>query len=178
MEDVEQPESDIEEPDEEDEERDDLQARAAEVHTDSTHATTEDPEQGSAKPELVYAPTFAEKHCLEFTVTRHFSRGTRHWCANGRHVICEGEKHGEYSKCESAPATTHNDAFCLNCLRVAKTEYMAESPERFVYGEPRPEAKDPNDEPARQGPPRGLLNNEKPARAMHDKFGDDKVDGV
>ena len=171
VEDVEQPESDVEEPDAEDEERDDLQARAAEVHTAAAHAQSKEPENKPGHVELAFSPTFAEKHKLESTVIRHLFRGTRHWCANGKHIICDKQPNGCYNKCESGPATTHNDAFCINCLRAARSQYDVKAPERFVHGEPVQEEGKVADNKNEQHRQYGLLNAEQFAQTMRAEFG-------
>lgn len=171
---VELAESDVEEPDEEDEERDDLQARAAEVITDASHANHS---EGPPNAELKFAPKFAQKYKLEFTLTRHLFHGTRHWCSNGKHAICQNAGKEGYNKCEFGPATTHSDAFCINCLRIAKTDYNVKAPERFVHGEsPEPST---DQEEVSQRPPKGsLLNPEQFAEAMRDEFESPKPRGT
>jgi len=124
------PDSDVEELDNEDDERDALQERSAEVLVD-----TEYPEPvkkpANTLSKVVFAPRMPH---LEFSVIRHLFRGTRHWCTKGNHVICQEGLLPQYDKTKYWPAVTHDDAFCLDCLRAASEDYQVEAPERFVHG--------------------------------------------
>ena len=71
---------------------------------------------------------------LEFMVIRHLFRGTGHWCVKGDHIICQERLCPSYDKNKYAVATTHDDPFCLDCLRAAEEEYNVVSPERFAHG--------------------------------------------
>jgi len=123
---IEVPNSDVEEVDEEDEDRDDVQARAAEVHTDSAHARSSTNKPSATK---AYVP---EMPNLEFAILRNVFRGSRHWCVKGGHVLCQPSGHDPN---QFGPATSHDDPFCIKCLQVAKEQYDVQAPERFAHGE-------------------------------------------
>ena len=105
---VDLPESDVEEVDEEDGERDDVQVRAAEVHTDSSHAKSKsEPKPPATKP--VYVPDLPD---LEFTIVRNLFRGSRHWCVKGGRILCQPDEYNGAmaSSCPWNPGAT-TDAF-------------------------------------------------------------------
>ena len=72
---------------------------------------------------------------LEFTVIRNLFRGTRHWCVKGKHIICQERLCPGYDRGKHEIATSHDDPFCLDCLRAAEQDYKIISPERFAHGE-------------------------------------------
>ena len=132
VEEVENADSDVEGPDEEDDERDALQERAAEVFVDSEHATPPEEPAANTIAAVLFAPPMPD---LEFKVTRHLFRSTRHCCVKGNHVICQEGLLPQYGKTKYGPAVTHDAAFCPDCLRAATDDYKVVSPERFVHGE-------------------------------------------
>ena len=124
------PDSDVEEIDNEDDERDALQERPAEVLVDTEYSEpVKEPANTSSTVE--FAPPMPH---LEFSIIRHLFRGTRHWCTKGNHVFCQEGLFPQYDKSKYGPAVTHDDAFCLDCLRAAAEDYKVEAPERFVHG--------------------------------------------
>ena len=131
IEEVEESKSDIEEPDTEDEERDAFQERAAEVLVDTDYSEPPQPTTGNLAAATLFAPPMPD---LKFKVIRHLFRGTRHWCVEGKHTICQKGLHPQYDETKYGPAVTHDDAFCLDCLRAATDDYTVEAPERFVHG--------------------------------------------
>ena len=119
---------------EEDPERDAVQERAAEVTMDSTCTAQTDPQITNTDTTL-FAPPMPK---LEFTVIRNLFRGTRHWCVKGAHVICQERLCSGYDRNKYETAVSHDDPFCLDCLRAAEEEYDIPSPERFAHGETQP----------------------------------------
>ena len=124
------PDSDVEELDHEDNERDALQERCAEVMVDTEYSVPIK-ECSNTLAKVVFTPPMPN---LEFSVIRHLFRGTRHWCTKGNHVICQEGLLPQYDKTKYGPAVTHDDAFCLDCLRAAADDYQIEAPERFIHG--------------------------------------------
>lgn len=123
------------EAEEEDEDSDAVQERAAEVTIDSTCMPPEQDTTADKTPsDKLFAPPMPE---LQFTVMRHCLRGTRHWCAKGKHIICQERLCPSYDPSKYDTAITHADPFCLDCLRAAEEEYGVVSPERFAHGEQR-----------------------------------------
>ena len=117
---------------EEDPERDALQERAAEVTIDSACAIPTNSHVSKTASTTLFAPPMPE---LEFTVIRNLSRGTRHWCVKGKHIICQERLCPSYDRGKYEIATSHDDPFCLDCLRAAEQDYEIVSPERFAHGE-------------------------------------------
>ena len=103
---------------------------------------------------------------LQFTVMRNLFRGTRHWCIKGDHIICQERLCPTYDRKKYAEATTHDDPFCLDCLRAAEEEYHIVSPERFAHGEAQ--SCDTADQP--EGLSRATNNVKSDRRAFLSKF--------
>jgi hypothetical protein len=134
-EEVEFPASDLEEAEAEDDTRDALQERAAEVHVEEVYSKPENKTRTEGGNTIRFTPAMPD---IQFTVIRHLFHGTRHWCVRGKHVICQQGLLPDYDETKYGLATTHSDAFCLDCLRAATDDYNITSPERFAHGEVQP----------------------------------------
>ena len=63
----------------------------------------------------------------------------------GAHVICRERLCPSYDRKTYESASSHDDPFCLDCLRAAEEEYKITSPERFAHGETQPNQCAPGD---------------------------------